>query len=282
MCPSICDSASSAVSMTLRACSRRMRAVRPAFSSAPRSVSMRFCHATMTKSAAGTTIEATKTARNARIVALFREAEILSSNAIQMFGESPALLSSGVTDESVTWKSQKPLGFIGGALAPGRFVARGREARVVALLCQSRPQPRLRALGSAQHWQIELVRPRAVDGDLVAGVGMAHDAARRIVGEDALQTVRRLGGAVADDDHAGMLREADAGAAAIVHRDPSGARGDIQHAVEERPIGDGVGAVAHRLGLAVGAGDRSRIEVIAADDDRRRQLALRHHLVEGE
>ena len=31
---------------------------------------------------------------------------------------------------------------------------------------------------------------------------------------------------------------------------------------------DGVGAVLHRLGLAVGAGDRAGVEVVAADDDR--------------
>ena len=39
--------------------------------------------------------------------------------------------------------------------------------------------------------------------------------------------------------------------------------------VEQRPVGDRVGAVAHRLGLALGRGDRARVEVVAPDHDRR-------------
>ena len=39
---------------------------------------------------------------------------------------------------------------------------------------------------------------------------------------------------------------------------------------------------SHRLGLAVGLGDRARIEVVAADDDQRLQLRRADHHVEGE
>ena len=46
-------------------------------------------------------------------------------------------------------------------------------------------------------------------------------------------------------------------------------------AVQERPVGDGVRAVLHRLGLAVGRRDRAAVEVVAADDDRRGDLAAR-------
>ena len=41
-----------------------------------------------------------------------------------------------------------------------------------------------------------------------------------------------------------------------------------QSAIASEPSG-------HRLGLAVGGGDRARVEVVAADHDRRRQLAAR-------
>src|SRR3546814_18708884 len=41
-----------------------------------------------------------------------------------------------------------------------------------------------------------------------------------------------------------------------------------------------VGAVPHLVGLAVGAGDGTRIQIIAADHDRRLQLAAAYHFVE--
>ena len=70
-----------------------------------------------------------------------------------------------------------------------------------------------------------------------------------------------------------MLREAHADAAAVMQRHPGGARGGVEQRVEQRPVGDRVGAVLHRFGLAVGRGDRAGIEMVAADDDRRLQLA---------
>src|SRR5437879_9706709 len=79
-----------------------------------------------------------------------------------------------------------------------------------------------------------------------------------------------------------MLRIAHADAAAVVDRDPGRAARAVEQRVEEGPVGHGIRAVLHRLGLAVGAGHRARIEVVSADDDRRLQLPVSHHLVEGE
>ena len=76
-------------------------------------------------------------------------------------------------------------------------------------------------------------------------------------------------GAVGDDDHAGVNRVPDADAAAVVQRHPAGAAGGVEHRVEQRPVGDRVGAVLHRLGLAVGRSDRAGIEMVPADDERR-------------
>ena len=121
--------------------------------------------------------------------------------------------------------------------------------------------------------QVEPVLLGAVDGDVVAGIGVAHDAGRRVVPQHALEAPGRLRRAVGDDDHAGMLREAHADAAAMVQRHPGRARRGVEQRVEQRPVGHGVGAVPHRLGLAVGRGDRAGIEMVAADDDRRLQLA---------
>src|SRR5688572_23734008 len=51
-------------------------------------------------------------------------------------------------------------------------------------------------------------------------------------------------------------------------RDPRRTARRVEQGVEDRPVGDGIAAVAHAFGLAVGRGDRSGIEVIATDDDR--------------
>jgi hypothetical protein len=68
----------------------------------------------------------------------------------------------------------------------------------------------------------------------------------------------------------------------MVEGNPGGAGGTVEQRIEQRPVGDCVGAILHRLGLAVRAGDGTRIEVIAADHDRRPEFAARDHLVERE
>ncbi len=63
-------------------------------------------------------------------------------------------------------------------------------------------------------------------------------------------------------------------------RHPGRAAGGVEQRIQQRPVRHRIGAVAHRFGLAVRTGDRAGIQVIAADDDRRLELATRHHLVE--
>ena len=111
---------------------------------------------------------------------------------------------------------------------------------------------------------------RAVGDRLgIAGVGVAHDAEPGIARQHALELLVRLARAVGDDDHAGVQRVADADAAAVVDRHPGGAARRVEQRVEDRPVGDGVAAVAHAFGFAVGRRDRPGVEMIAADDDRR-------------
>jgi len=54
-----------------------------------------------------------------------------------------------------------------------------------------------------------------LDRLFVAGVGVAGDAAARIGGQHTLQPPGCFGGAVGDDDHAGVLAVADAHAGAL-------------------------------------------------------------------
>ena len=68
----------------------------------------------------------------------------------------------------------------------------------------------------------------------------------------------------------------------MVQRHPGRAAGGVEQSIEQRPVGHGVGAVLHRLGLAVGAGHRAAVQVVAADYDGRAQLTRAHHFVEGQ
>jgi hypothetical protein len=111
---------------------------------------------------------------------------------------------------------------------------------------------------------------------------MPHHARSPVVEQHARDLLVRFLGAVADHHHAGVLRIAHADAAAVVQADPGRAARGVEQGVQQWPVADGVAAVAHRFGLAVGRGHRAAIEVVAADHDRRFQFALAHHLVEGQ
>ena len=111
---------------------------------------------------------------------------------------------------------------------------------------------------------------------------MAGDADAGIVREHARQPLVHLGAAVGDDHEAGVDRVADPDAAAVVHRHPRGARRRREQRVQHRPVGDRVGAVLHRLGLAERRGHRAGVEVVAADHDRRRHLAAADEVVEDQ
>ena len=91
-----------------------------------------------------------------------------------------------------------------------------------------------------------------------------------------------VGRPVGDDDHAAVDRVADPDAAAVVDAHPGGAGGDIEERVQDRPVRDRIGAVAHRLRLAVRRGDGPGVEVIAPDHDGRRDAAGADELVDRE
>ena len=111
---------------------------------------------------------------------------------------------------------------------------------------------------------------------------MAHHARAGVVPEHALDAPGGGVRPVADDDHTRMLRVAHAHAAAVVQAHPGGAARGVEQGVQQRPVGHRVRTVTHGLGLAVRAGHRATVQVVAADDDGRLQLARAHHLVEGQ
>src|SRR5207244_5834237 len=123
-----------------------------------------------------------------------------------------------------------------------------------AVITARAPSRRSRAAARSRRdaRQVEPVTPGSLDRLGIAGVGVAHDPGAGVGGQHALEPPGRVGGAVGDDDHAGVERVADADAAAVVDADPRRAGRGVEQRVQHRPVGDGVGAVAHRLGLAVG------------------------------
>src|SRR5438094_10651074 len=103
---------------------------------------------------------------------------------------------------------------------------------------------------------------------------MTRDADPRIVREHALEPPAGGCRPVGDADLSRVQRVPDSDAAAVVERHPAGAGGGVQQCVEDRPVGDGVRAVLHRLRLAEWRGHGARIEVVTPDDDGRAYLTL--------
>src|SRR5688572_11118021 len=97
---------------------------------------------------------------------------------------------------------------------------------------------------------------------------MTYDPHSRIGCQNTFDAFRRFGGTVGDDDLTGVEAVADSDASALMQRNPGRPARDVYHRVEIDPVGDGVGAVEHRFGLAVGRGDAAAVQVIAADHDR--------------
>ena len=87
----------------------------------------------------------------------------------------------------------------------------------------------------------------------IAGVHVPHHARARVGRQHALEPFRLRVAAVRDDDHPCVDRVADPDAAAVVDAHPRRSRRHVDERVEDRPVRDRVGAVAHRLGLAIRA-----------------------------
>src|SRR5690606_26174580 len=110
----------------------------------------------------------------------------------------------------------------------------------------------VRLLVRSQHRQLQALLLGAVDGDVIAGIGVAHDAGAGVVPQHAGDAFVGRFRTIADDDHAGVLRVAHAYATAVVQADPGRTSGDVEHGVEQRPVGHRIAAVLHGFGFAVG------------------------------
>ena len=128
--------------------------------------------------------------------------------------------------------------------------------------------------------KVDPASTRSVERLFVPRVGVPHHARSGVGGQHPLEPLGGSGGAVGHDDHPGVNGVADTDSAAVMDAHPGRSRGHVQERVQDRPVGDRVGAVPHRLGLPVRGCDRSRVEVIAADHHRGAYAARVHELVD--
>src|SRR5690606_4992850 len=121
----------------------------------------------------------------------------------------------------------------------------------------------------------------AFDGGFISGIGVTHDARTAVVDQNPFESLGRRVAAVGHNDHAGMLRITHSNSTAVVEGNPACSARGIEQSVEQGPVRDRVGAVAHRFRFAVGAGYRAGVEVVAANHDWSLELAVANHFVEG-
>src|SRR4051812_34126290 len=117
-------------------------------------------------------------------------------------------------------------------------------------------------------------------GFVVACISVANYAHAGVGGEHAFQAGGRFRRAVGHDHLSRVLAVADTHAAAVVHGHPGSAAHGVDEGVQDGPVGDGIAAVLHALGLAVGRGHAARIQVVAANHDGCAHFARAHHLVD--
>src|SRR5450755_4060505 len=106
---------------------------------------------------------------------------------------------------------------------------------------------------------------RELDGFRISGVHVPQYTDARIASHHAFQTTRRLFGAIVYRHLSGVLRIADAYAAAVVYRDPTRARRCVEQRIQNGPIGDRVALIEHVFGFAIRRSDRAAIQMVAAD-----------------
>src|SRR5713226_8556050 len=180
-------------------------------------------------------------------------------------------------------------GFVEGWQTSGQIVGdekRATEASAttaVRMRVKTNGASTLRAANTAAMLGARKVDPvpsREFDRVRIPRVGVAHHTGPGVRREHAPELLAAERRAIRDGDHAGVDRVSDADASAVMDRDPRRAGGCVHERVQDRPVRDGVAAVAHVLGFAERRGDRPRVEVIAADNDGRLELAFRDEVVD--
>lgn len=101
-------------------------------------------------------------------------------------------------------------------------------------------RPGVRSINLENPRQPQALFLGAVQRDVVVGVGVRMTPVAGSFQSTRSRRFRCIVGAIGADNHARMLAEAHADAAAVMQRDPGGARCGVEERIEERPVGHGV------------------------------------------
>jgi hypothetical protein len=113
------------------------------------------------------------------------------------------------------------------------------------------------------------MRPRGRDRLFITRVCVPRDAGSRIVRKYALETNTHLRRSVSHNYLPGVERIADSDTPAVVKRNPGRAACDVQHRIQDWPVGDCISPVAHAFRLTEWGSDAASVEVIPTDGYRR-------------
>src|SRR6185437_13980298 len=109
-----------------------------------------------------------------------------------------------------------------------------------------------RSGSTSNHRQLQSLLPRARNRILVPRVGVAHHARSWVVPQHAGDAGVGFLRSVADDHETGVLRVPHPNAATVMEAYPGRAAGGVEQRIEQGPVADGIGTVAHGFGFAVG------------------------------
>src|SRR5258705_13985557 len=110
---------------------------------------------------------------------------------------------------------------------------------------------------------------------------MTHDADSGIIGQHAVQPRVHFGAAVRDDHLSGMERVSDSDSAAMMERNPTRSGSGVEERIQDGPIRDRIAAVFHRFRLTERRRDRSAIQMVAPDSERRFESSRANQMIQA-
>ena len=107
----------------------------------------------------------------------------------------------------------------------------------------------------------------------IASIGVTGDAHTRIGGQNTLQAA---GGGLGTIGHNYLTRVntvTNPYPTTVMQTDPCGSANRVDQGIEQRPVSNGIGAVAHPLRFTIGTGHRSAIKVVPPNHNWRPNFA---------
>ena len=114
----------------------------------------------------------------------------------------------------------------------------------------------------------------------ITRVSVAHHTEARVIGHGKREALVSLARPVGNHGDPRARHVAGISASAGVNGDEIGLRSAHRHGVEQRPVRDRIGSVAHALSHNVRMRHRARVEMVAREGDQSRQQTVAHHAID--